>query len=142
MFERFTFGARELVGHAAHVTAAVGDSAIGAEHLLWAAFAAEPKNPAVTALLQAGVTNNAIIPSNRMTKYTLSQVWPRLPFTEEGKTATNQTVVEARGLGADRVGVEHFVLSLLSVSDTNRRLVDATGADPEVIRNQIRSAIL
>jgi hypothetical protein len=64
-----------------------------------------------------------------------------LPFTDEGKVATNQTVVEAQAVGADRVGVEHFVLALLSTSDTSRRLVRAGGADPDGLRGQIRSAI-
>jgi hypothetical protein len=141
MFERFTDGARSLVLGATDVTAAVGDTAIGAEHLLWAAFAAEPGNPAVAAPLLAGVTKDKVLASDRTAKLRPAQVRPRLPFTDEGKVATNQTVVEAQAVGADRVGVEHFVLALLSVSDTGRRLVRASGADPDGLQGQIRSAI-
>jgi ATP-dependent Clp protease ATP-binding subunit ClpA len=141
MFERFTDGARSLVLGATHVTAAVGDNAVGAEHLLWAAFAAEPGNPAVAALLHAGITKDKVLASGRTAKLRPAQVRPRLPFTDEGKAATNQTVVEAQAVGADRVGVEHFVLALLRTSDTSRRLVRAGGADPDGLRGQIRSAI-
>lgn len=141
MFERFTDGARSLVLGATDVTVAVGDNAIGAEHLLWAAFAAEPGNPAVAALLLAGVTKDKVLASDRTATFRPAQVRPRLPFTDEGKSATNQTVVEAQAVGADRAGVEHFVLALLSVSDTGRRLVRASGADPDGLQGQIRSAI-
>jgi ATP-dependent Clp protease ATP-binding subunit ClpA len=141
MFERFTDGARSLVLGATDVTVAVGDNAIGAEHLLWAAFAAEPGNPAVAALLLAGVTKDKVLASDRTATFRPAQVRPRLPFTDEGKSATNQTVVEAQAVGADRVGVEHFVLALLSVSDTGRQLVRASGADPDGLQGQIRSAI-
>jgi hypothetical protein len=141
MFERFTDGARSLVLGATDVTVAVGDNAIGAEHLLWAAFAAEPGNPAVAALLLAGVTKDKVLASDRTATFRPAQVRPRLPFTDEGKSATNQTVVEPQAVGADRVGVEHFVLALLSVSDKGRRLVRASGADPDGLQGQIRSAI-
>jgi ATP-dependent Clp protease ATP-binding subunit ClpA len=141
MFERFTDGARSLVLGATDVTVAVGDNAIGAEHLLWAAFAAEPGNPAVAALLLAGVTKDKVLASDRTATFRPAQVRPRLPFTDEGKSATNQTVLEAQAVGADRVGVEHFVLALLSVSDTGRQLVRASGADPDRLQGQIRSAI-
>jgi Clp amino terminal domain, pathogenicity island component len=141
MFERFTDGARSLVLGATDVTVAVGDNATGTEHLLWAAFAAEPGNPAVAALLLAGVTKDKVLASDGTATFRPAQVRPRLPFTDEGKVATNQTVVEAQAVGADRVGVEHFVLALLSVSDTGRRLVRASGADPDGLQGQIRSAI-
>lgn len=140
MFERFTDGARQLVLSATNVTAAVGDSAIGPEHLLWAAFEAEPGNPAVTALVHAGVTKGTVLPNEPAAMAVATQT-PRLPFSAEGKAATNQTVVEARALGVDRVGVEHFVLALLDVSETGRRLVHAGGADPDEIRHRIRSAM-
>jgi Clp amino terminal domain, pathogenicity island component len=141
MFERVTDGARSLVLGANDVTVAVGDNAIGAEHLLWAAFAAEPGNPAVAALLLAGVTKDKVLASDRTATFRPAQVRPRLPFTDEGKSATNQTVVEAQAVGADRVGVEHFVLTRLSVDDTGRRLVRASGADPDGLQGQIHSAI-
>src|SRR5918994_6598378 len=114
MFERFTDGARLLVLGATDVTVA-GDNATGAEHLLWAAFAAEPANPAVAALLQAGITKDKVLASDRTATLRPAHVRPWLPFTDEGKAATNQTVVEAQAVGADRVGVEHFVLALLSI---------------------------
>ena len=140
MFERFTDGARLLVLGATDVTVA-GDNATGAEHLLWAAFAAAPGNPAVAALLQAGITKDKVLASDRTATLRPAHVRPWLPFTDEGKAATNQTVVEAQAVGADRVGVEHFVLALLSISDTSRRLVRSGGADPDGIRGQIRSTI-
>jgi ATP-dependent Clp protease ATP-binding subunit ClpA len=141
MFEQFTDGARELVLSATDVSAAVGDSAIGAEHLLWAAFMAEPSNPAVAKLVEAGVTKDKILPRDRTSTYTLSPVRPRLPFTRDAKAATNHTVVEAQRVGSDRVGVEHFVLALLGVSDGARQLVRTSGADPEELSDRIRSTI-
>jgi Clp amino terminal domain, pathogenicity island component len=91
MFERFTDGARSLVLGATDVTVAAGDNATGTEHLLWAAFAAEPGNPAVAALLLAGVTKDKVLASDRTATFRPAQVRPRLPFTDEGKVATNGT---------------------------------------------------
>jgi hypothetical protein len=54
-----------------------------------------------------------------------------LPFTYEGKAATNQTVVEAQAAGADRVGVEHFVLALLVLA------TQAVGSYARVERTQM-----
>jgi ATP-dependent Clp protease ATP-binding subunit ClpA len=141
MFERFTDGARELVLSATDATATVGDNAIGAEHLLSAAFVAEPSNPAVATLVEAGVTKDKILPPDRTSTTTPPPVRPRLPFTGDGKAATNQTVVEAQAVGADRVGVEHFVLALLGVSERARQLVRTSGADPDVLGDRIRSTI-
>jgi hypothetical protein len=93
----------------------------------------------VRALLQAGVSEERVLPGARAATQEAPQA-PRLPFRPDGKAATNQTVVEAIALGVDRVGVEHFVLALLR-GETGRRVTRESGADPDEVRSQIRSAL-
>jgi hypothetical protein len=114
--ERFTHRARRVLSLAQEEAETLGHSAIGTQHLLLG-LAREREGAAGAVLTEIKADDSRI----RTLAIELTPDAPatsRLEIAPETKAALEQAVCEARELGHDYIGTEHFLLAIIHRPDT------------------------
>ena len=133
MLELFSDRARHVVVQASDTARTLGHGFIGAEHLLLGVIA-ENAGVAARVLQGLGVSDEAV-------RRELLARHPRgerpseggLPFTAEGKSVLERSLVEAKRLGDPRIQTEHMLLALLTTEPRSAaELLEAIGVDADV----------
>jgi ATP-dependent Clp protease ATP-binding subunit ClpA len=141
VLELFSDGARKVVVEASETARGLGHGFIGAEHLLLGVIA-EKQGIGATVLTRLGVTDQAV---RRELLARLDQgdqpSEGALPFNQEGKSALERSLVEARHLGDRQIQTEHVLLALMSTGQhTAVELLEALGVQRRRVHREVLRA--
>ncbi|MGZ4252588.1 MAG: Clp protease N-terminal domain-containing protein [Solirubrobacteraceae bacterium] len=138
MLELFSDRARQVVVEASDMARAMGHDFIGAEHLLLGVIG-EKAGVGARVLEGFGVSDEAV-------GRELLARHPRgerpsdgaLPFSAEGKSVLERSLVEAKNLGDSRIQTEHMLLALLSTEPRSAAdLLEAIGVSTRRVRREV-----
>lgn len=138
MLGLFTDRARQVVVQASDTARALGHEFVGAEHLLLGLIA-DRHGVAAQALQSLGVTEVAVR-DELLARHPQggAPAEGMLPFTAEGKSVLERSLVESKRLGNSRIETEHMLLGLLKTEpQSGVELLEAVGLDAERVRLEI-----
>ena len=137
MFERFTAGARDVIGLAQEEARTLKHRSVGTEHLLLG-LVREEQGIAAQALQAAGLWIDQARAAVVAADGNGEQVEGQIPFTPDAKRVLERSLREAVRIGHNFVGTEHLLLGLLREPDaTGYRVLVDLGADPSTIRSDV-----
>jgi hypothetical protein len=129
-FARFTPRARNVVVVAHNEARAAGHAEITREHLVLGLLG-EPESVAVAAIVDAGVTTDAVRSAATAALPAPADPAPDLvPYGEGARKALELTYREALRLGHNYIGTEHLLLALLELEDGDGPLASLGLAKP------------
>lgn len=142
MFERFTAGARHVVGFANEEACLLHHNYIGTEHLLLGLMQAD-EGVAAQVLTSLGVSHEAAV--SQIEKIIgCGNLSPsgHIPFTPRTKSVLEQSSKEAIALGHDYIGTEHILLSLVREGvGVGLEVLVKLGVDVGSIPDQVMEAL-
>ena len=142
MFERYTPSARQVVAFATEEARGLRHSALGAEHLLIGVLLDDVGHGG-RALRGLGLTAPAV-------RDRVAELLPPgdtataglIPFTPRAQQVLARADGESRGLGHDRVGTEHILLSLAREDGgVAARILGEHSLGAEAVRDAVRRAL-
>jgi Clp amino terminal domain, pathogenicity island component len=138
VLEMFSDRARQVVVEASDTARTMGHDFIGAEHLLLGVIG-EKGGVGARVLEGLGLTDEAV-------RGELLLRHPQgdrpsdgaLPFSVEGKSVLERSLVEAKNLGDPRIQTEHMLLALLSTEPRSAAgLLEAIGVSTRRVRREV-----
>jgi ATP-dependent Clp protease ATP-binding subunit ClpA len=124
MFERFTDRARRVIVLAQDTAREMGHQQIKPEHLLVAL--AEGEGVAANAMAETGVDRTAlrVKVAQRFDSKPSSKKLNKVPFSPEAKTAMEQSLRAALGLGHNYIGTEHLFFGVEREAEQHSEALD------------------
>jgi ATP-dependent Clp protease ATP-binding subunit ClpC len=141
MFERYTERARRVIFFARYEASQLGGAAIDTEHLLLGVLR-EGKGAVAEILARSGLDHATV---SRPLEARARQNPPTstsvdIPLTTAVKHVLQHAGSEARGMGVDYIGTEHFLLGLLRVPECEAaRILGEKGLTLAALREEVRA---
>lgn len=144
MFDRFTEGARKLMGLARREAARLKHDYIGPEHMLLGLLRVDGSAAGeilvaldLTAARVAREVEAIVEPGDAPVKER-----KQFPFTPRAKRVLERALVESTAFGHDYVGTEHLLLALvLEEESIAGRALTRLGLRPDFVRKEIRELV-